>query len=499
MDAINAMRDPGASPTADARVLPLRRGPLVSVLPQGDLELIRSAILRILEETGIQIGSPSIRERLAAEGAEAVRDDGRVRFHSSLIEGELQRRPREMVLAARDPACDLPVDGTEGWLTTDGPAHLVVDLSTDERRPPTLDDLAAATRIADAVPQIGSAGTPVTALDMTPGSRTLRELHAQLANTSKHVSFEIATDGIGAESIVEIGRAVAGNDAALRERPILSAFLRIRSPLALDGDALEAAAVLATAGIPCGFVAAPIAGANTPATLAGVLATAGAEVLAGMVALQLLAPGAPTFFGSDGLRVPVGGAEPIPGGPHDPLFQMAWIQLARALDLPAYLGSFGTGAKSSDWQAGMEGGLSATGIWMTGPDLLGGAGLRDGGRLFSSIAMLLDTELFDLIRQVPLGFEADEDALAFEVIEKVEPGGHFLGEPHTLRHMREAWMSRFMDKDSWEAWEEAGRPQPPERAAERARELLASHEPTPLPPATDERIREVIAEPERRV
>jgi trimethylamine--corrinoid protein Co-methyltransferase len=111
--------------------------------------------------------------------------------------------------------------------------------------------------------------------------------------------------------------------------------------------------------------------------------------------------------------------------------------------------------------------------------------------------MLLDAELFDLVRRIPLGLEVDEDALALEVIEKVGPGDHFLGEPHTLRHMRTFWTSRYMDTDPWEIWEEAGKPEPHRRAAEHARELLDSQKPTPLPPTVDDRIREVIAEHER--
>jgi len=494
VSAINALRDPTPAEPG-ARVLPLRRGPMVAVLPEGDLERIHAATLEVLEETGVTIGAGTLLARLGSAGADLDGETGRVRFPASLVEDALRHAPRELLLAARDPACDLRVDGTAGWLSPGGRAPTAVDLGSDERRDGALADVAAASRLADAVPQIGFVGPSAAALDVAAGSRSLRELHAQVANTTKHVQLEISAEAASADALVEIARAVAGGDAALRERPAVSAFLPVRSPLALDG--LEAAVALAEAGAPCGFVAAPMAGTSAPATLAGALVSSCAEVLAGVVALQLLVPGAPTFFGTRALEVDLGGGHGTPGGPQGPLFQMAWVQLARLVGLPAHLGAFATGSKSSDWQAGMEGGLSATASWMTGPDLLAAAGLRNGGRVFSSIAMLLDAELFDLVRQVPLGFEVDEETLALEVIEEVGPGEHFLGEPHTLRHMREAWTSRYMDKDSWEGWEEAGRPQPPERARARALELLASHEPTPLPAAVEDRIREVIAEHER--
>jgi trimethylamine--corrinoid protein Co-methyltransferase len=497
VSAINALRDPSRAAAPGARVLPLRRGPSIDVLPPGDAPEILDAVYRVLEGTGVRFGSASVSDRLRAAGATVDPGTGRVRLPAALVGEALRLVPRELNLAARAPACDVRVVGTDGWLTMGGPRDMAVDLTSDERRPGTLADVVSASRLADAVPQIGLVGPSVSALDVPLRSRGLRELHAQLANSDKHAHVQLSVDAAGAEALVEIARIVAGGEKALRERPLVSASLPVRSPLALDGEGLEAVLNLARAGIPCGFVSAPVMGVSAPATVAGALVTALVEVLAGLVALQLLVPGAPTFAGCRALLVGADGGGPTPGGPHGPLFQMAWVQLARRLGLPVHVGAFATGSKSSDWQAGVEGGLSATAGWMTPPDLLAAAGARDGGRVFSPVAMLLDTELFDLVRQVPLGFDADDEALAYDVIEKVGPGAHFLGEPHTLRHMREAWVSRFMDTNTWEAWEEKGRPQPPEHARERALELLASHEPTPLPPATEERISEVIADRER--
>jgi len=492
MEAMNTRRDPAALAAAGARVLSIWHGASLDVLPEADLERVHEAALRVLEDAGVAVPG-ALAQRLGAAGA---RVDERVHLPAALVGQALGLAPREPLLAARDPACDLRVDGREGWLAAGGRADRVVDLRTDERRPSTLGDARTFARLADAQAQVGIVGPPMPATDAPVGTRSLLELHALLAGTSKHVHVEIPPDTASARALLAIVAAVAGDDATLRERPIASAVVPVRSPLALDGGALEAAVALADAGVPCGFVVSPVAGSSVPATLAGALVAAAASALAGVVALQLLAPGAPTFLGTAALTV-AGGAAPRPGGPQGPLFQMAWAQLARRLGLPSRVDAVATGSKSSDWQAGMEGGLSGVASWMSAPDLLSGAGLRDGGRVFSPVAMLLDAELFDLVRRIPLGFAVDEDALALEVIEKVGPGEHFLGEPHTLRHMREAWTARFMDTTTWEGWEEAGRPQPPERAHARALELLEAHEPAPLEPAAEDRIREVIAEHER--
>jgi trimethylamine--corrinoid protein Co-methyltransferase len=491
MSSINAMRGP-SSGADGARVLSLRRGPQVPVLSEGDLERLRAAALRVLQETGIALSSERVAERLSASGADADARSGRVRFPVELVEERLAGVPPLGTLAARDPARDLPVGGTEGWLGTGGSAGIAVDLVTDERRSVTLTDVTDAARLADALPQIGFVGRPASATGAPGRSPELHELLALLENTSKHVQIAVPSGPGAADAVVEVARLASGDHDA-PGRAVVSAFLET-SPLGIDGDRLATAARLAAAGVPCGFVSRPVAGATAPATLAGALVVALAEVLGAVVALQLLQPDAPTFVGCRGLRAHRGTGDPTPAGAASPLFQLAWVRLARHVGLPAQTGAFGTGSWSSDWQAGMEGGLSATAAWMTGPELLVGAGLRGGGRVFSPVAMLLDAELFDLVRRIPLGFDVDDETLAMEVIEGVGPGGHFLGEPHTLRHMREAWTSRYMDTDTWEAWEEQGNPQPPERALGRALELRDTHRPAPLPDGVPERIREVIAE-----
>jgi trimethylamine--corrinoid protein Co-methyltransferase len=78
------------------------------------------------------------------------------------------------------------------------------------------------------------------------------------------------------------------------------------------------------------------------------------------------------------------------------------------------------------------------------------------------------------------------------VIEAVGPGGHFLAEEHTRVHMRERWRSELFGKDAWEAWEAAGRPEPRDRARDRVREILATHEPEPLPEDLDGELRAIV-------
>ncbi len=432
----------------DGRILGLPHGPSLGILPEADLERLIAAV----------------RDRLGETELEAVPGPA-------------------TLLAARRPEDDLPLDGSAGWLALAWPAEEVLEVATEARRPATLSDLETATRLADALAQVGAVGAAVRALDVPEPVRPLREAETLLANTRKHVVLEVPSEAATAEALIEILRA---GDGAADGRPPASALIETRS---LEHERLGAAVLLARAGLPLVLAVEPCLGRDG---LGGALTSALTEGLGAAATIRSRAPEARIVLAARALRV-----RGAPAGSAALRFQMAFVQAAHRLGLPVGVEALATGSRASDWRAGAEGGLGMTAAWMTGPDLVLGAGLRDGGRAFSPVGLLLDTEAFDLVRPIPLGIAVDEETLAVEVIEKVGPGGHFLGEPHTLRHMRETWTSRFMDRDTWEAWEGKGRPEPPDHARERALALLAEHRPSPLPEAVRARIEEVIAERER--
>jgi trimethylamine--corrinoid protein Co-methyltransferase len=86
----------------------------------------------------------------------------------------------------------------------------------------------------------------------------------------------------------------------------------------------------------------------------------------------------------------------------------------------------------------------------------------------------------------------NDDTLAVDVINKVGPGGIYLGEKHTLKHFRERWMSRLSDIDSFETWEKKGSKSIGEVAREKVKEILATHRPAPIPGDVKEEIAQIL-------
>jgi trimethylamine--corrinoid protein Co-methyltransferase len=475
--------------------LPLRHR--FDVLSGAEIEEVHTRSLEVLQRIGIEVGSPSVLERLAEAGASVELNERRARFAPEFVEAAVARAPRRIVLAARSPGCDLVLDGERGYLGLDGCAAEVIDPETGGRRPSCKADVALVTRLADALPEIGFVWQPAAARDVPPAVQPLHELHAQLRSTGKHIQMMTAVTADAARGVVEIAGLAAGGASALRERPIVSTFQCSTSPLVYEGGAVDAAVILAEAGLPCGFVVMPIACATGPATWGGTLVQSNAEVLAGVVILETLVPGAATFYGSCATVMDLRSGAAACGGPEDLLLQMASTQLARHYDLPANIGTFATGAKSPDWQAGLENGLSGLASAFAGADMLCGAGLLYGARVCSPEQVVLDAEIFSLLRHlVGVPAEAGDDVL--DVIGAAGPGGEYLSQRHTLATMRRLWMPRLFDRAEWSEWDAAGRPGPREAARERMREILAGHRPEYLEADLDAEIGRILERYERQ-
>jgi trimethylamine--corrinoid protein Co-methyltransferase len=68
------------------------------------------------------------------------------------------------------------------------------------------------------------------------------------------------------------------------------------------------------------------------------------------------------------------------------------------------------------------------------------------------------------------------------VIRRVGPGGDYLAERHTVKHFRqELWRPKHLNRDNPETWEKKGSKSYNERVTEKARTILATHQPEPLP------------------
>jgi len=91
------------------------------------------------------------------------------------------------------------------------------------------------------------------------------------------------------------------------------------------------------------------------------------------------------------------------------------------------------------------------------------------------------------------GFDCDSDEkMAYEVIEKVGPGGHFLTQKHTRKNFKtEFFRPALSDRQSFDSWSKDSL-DTKQRAKLKWQEVLASYTPPELDPVIKEKVEAFI-------
>jgi trimethylamine--corrinoid protein Co-methyltransferase len=216
-------------------------------------------------------------------------------------------------------------------------------------------------------------------------------------------------------------------------------------------------------------------------SLVGNLVVGNAEVISALALIQLAYPGTPVFYAAAQTVMDLRTGGYTGGGPEDFLFGAATNVLADFYNVPLSMGSFATGAKEPNWQAGIDNMMSTFMASVVMSDMLLGVGLLHGSRIWSYAQMLMDIEIYDLIRQMMKGIVVDEYTLAMNVIQAVGPGGSYLTQKHTKQNMRNIWLPKYMDRRSYNVWEEKG-DDARDWATVEAQRILETHRSEPLDP-----------------
>jgi trimethylamine--corrinoid protein Co-methyltransferase len=466
----------------------------VQYLSADQLNLLQGATLDILEQTGVRFPSEKALAVLAEHGARVDRSTQIVRFPRELVFKALASAPRYFAMGGREPVYDIQLRDGYTYFTTDGCGIETIDLETRQRRPSCKADVAMMARVSDYLPGVAFYWPMVSAQEH---GRTapLHELEASCANTLKHVQSETIMGEAPARYAVEMATVIAGSAAELRRRPTFSLVVCTIAPLVQDREGIEGAMVLAAAGVPVGFLAMPTMGTTAPATLAGALAMGDAEIISAAVLVQMVAPGAPVFH-----SLMHAWADPSSGHyvsyPLDARGRYAPIEMAHHWGLPALGACYGTDAmEPNSWQAAAEVALDPYMIGLTGAEIVTGMGLSQTYTRLYPEAIIMDNDLYQRARHYLKQMDVSAETLAVETIHAVGPGGHYLAQPHTRRHMRHA-LQRGL---THHAGPDGRYRDPHDVALETVKQILATHHPDPLEAAKQAELTRILAAADREL
>jgi trimethylamine--corrinoid protein Co-methyltransferase len=230
-----------------------------------------------------------------------------------------------------------------------------------------------------------------------------------------------------------------------------------------------------------------LAGAMSPATLAGALALQNAEALFMIALVQATRPGAPVLYGGFTSNVDMRTGSPAFGTPEMVKGQLATGQLARRYGVP-WRSSNTTASSVVDAQAAYESEMSLWGCLMGGANLIyHGAGWLEGGLTASFEKLVLDAELLQQMAELTRPVAVDDAELGLDAIAEVGPGGHFFASAHTLERYETAFYRPMLsDWRNFETWAEDGARTATERANGIWKRLLAEYTKPPMDEGTRE-------------
>ena len=119
------------------------------------------------------------------------------------------------------------------------------------------------------------------------------------------------------------------------------------------------------------------------------------------------------------------------------------------------------------------------------------------GMTFGFGQLVIDDEIAGMVKRVVSGMSLDDEVMGVDLIKKVGIGGDFLTQRHSLKYvLQEQSQPRVLDRRMRGAWEKRGSKDLLQVANERARELLRTHKPLPLPEGVEEEIKRIVASAE---
>jgi len=473
---------------------PIKTSRQLRFLEDAQLDTLREASLDILENVGVRFDSKKALAIFAEHGASVDHSSQIVKLPRDLVLKAMAEVPRRYTLGARDPDLDLPLKEGITYFTNDGCGHNVIDFETGKQRASSLADVAMMARINDYLPAMSLCWTMVSAQDCGV-TAPLHEMDAVWKNNAKHYTSVTMMGEERCRYGVEMATVLRGSLEEVKRRPPFSLICCTIAPLVQDKEAIEGALVLAEAGIPVVIMSMPTMGTTAPATYAGALALADAEIISGTVLLQLATPGARVFH-----CILHAWADPRTGGylgyPLDARTRFAPVEMAHHWDMPSLGGAFGTDSSEvASWQAAAEVATDPLLVGLAGAEMVTGIGLRATYTLLYPEAIILDADLYDLARYSLLDMEISPETLAVDVTAKVGAGGHFLGEKHTRKYMRDALVrSNCQQLDATGKYRD-----PVEVAREKVRWILENHHPEPPPANVQKEIDRILAAADREL
>lgn len=470
---------------------------LWKILGNDQCEEIFLTALEVLERTGVEVLNREARDLFEKGGCWV--DGNRVRIPSALSEWAVRTAPSRITLCDRTGKRALSLETTNAYYGPGQENGQILDPLTGELRKPVKADVANTAIVCDGLKNIDFAMSNGLPTDVPPALAEVHAFEALAANTAKPIIQGVKSVA-QAQAIVDMAAAIAGGLKELQKNPFVALQIQAEGTLIHGDETLAEVIFAAEKGIPFVYTTKLVAGDTAPATPAGAIVVALADVLVGILLSQLVRQGAPVIAG--GLFTiddQTNSVQPL-GAPEVELMGTGFANVLRSLHIPNFGFAGATDAKHSDAQMGLESAFSILHAGLSGTNLIHGCGQMESGLTGSLELLVMGDEAMGMTRRLMKGVEVNEERLARGVIDAVQPGGHYLGEEHTMKFFRsEVWWPTLMNRNRIDDWTAKGSKSMGQRVKEKTQDILKNHEPARLSKEKLGKIQAIVAKAEAAV
>ena len=462
-------------------------------LDDAAVRAIDQAVYQILEEIGLSQAPDTGVAYMTAAGAIAG-DDGRIRFPRALVDDTIAKAARDITLCGQDPKHDMLLSGARVHFGTAGAAVHVVDVEANEYRESYLADIYDAARIVENMDNIHFFQRPMVARDIAdPAALDLNTVYAAVKGTTKHVGTSF-TEAPFVAPVVSMLHDIAGGEDKWRARPFVSnSNCFVVPPLRFATESCQVMEEAVHAGMPVLLLSAGQAGATAPAAIAGAVAQALAEVIAGLIYVNAMSPGHPCIVGTWPFVSDLRTCAMSGGSGEQGLLTAACAQMLQHYRLPGGAAAGMADAKMPDAQSGYEKGSTLVMAGLSGLNMVyEAAGMHASLLGFCLESLIIDNDMLGQCMRCVRGIEVTEQTIGIEVMRDVCIGGpgHYLGHDQTIGLMQTEYVYPALgDRSSPKEWEELGKPNLVAEAVKRKQTILAGFVPQHISPELDARVR----------
>lgn len=451
-------------------------------------DLVHEKSADILIEVGFCVPEPVTLARLKSAGFPVDDESQMVRVTPDLMQSALVGLNHDLKLYDRAGKSAVPYHHKSCFMGAGTPVH-VFDLVDGRHRSATRQDVINLVKLQDALPQIDIVRPTVTATDQGDCS-DLVEIAELLRNTGKPVVHRTLSPE-RVDAAAEMLAAVAGGEEEFRAHPNFATLYCPISPSYFTPENIQCMMRWAEHGVPVTLLSMAMGGASAPATLLGELVVINSEILAWIVALQVLYPGTPLLYGSVSAVLDMRtGLLPL-GAPERGMINSGAAMMAHYYGLPSMCGGLSSDAKELDAQAGYEKALTAVPLLKENASIIYGAGAVDAGNTISYLQMVMDDEYIAGLRRMMEGITSHNLDQEVALIKENTPRGNFLKSKHTRRHFQEHWQPSILSRDNYDTWQAKGE-NIEALCRQKATRLLDEHIPTALPTSVEAELEHIV-------